>query len=190
MRSGQYPELLLSINLRQIICWVAGVGYAKGKVGSLCNLAYGKLSQGGRMSYEIALKRVYSAFEEDDGSRILVDRLWPRGKERASLSLTEWYRDAAPSSSLRRDYHQQKISEASFQTRYRLELKESVEALLPLMRYARQGKLTLLTAARQLENSHLPLLREALLYALDEEDRLDQEPASSPCFLDAPLDDD
>ncbi|RUR31724.1 DUF488 domain-containing protein [Vreelandella nanhaiensis] len=140
------------------------------------------------MSYEIALKRVYSAFEEADGSRILVDRLWPRGKERASLSLTEWYRDAAPSSSLRRDYHQQKISEASFQTRYRLELKESKQVLLPLMRYARKGKLTLLTAARQLEQSHLPLLREALLCALDEEDRLDQEPASSPCYLGTPLD--
>ncbi|RUR36566.1 DUF488 domain-containing protein [Vreelandella populi] len=135
------------------------------------------------MSYEIALKRVYAAFEEDDGSRILVDRLWPRGKERASLSLTEWYRDAAPSSSLRRDYHEQKISEASFQTRYRLELKESNEVLLPLMRYIRQGKLTLLTASRQLEQSHLPILREALLCALEEEDRGDRELASSPCLL-------
>ena len=135
------------------------------------------------MSYDIALKRVYSAFEEDDGARVLVDRLWPRGKERASLALTDWYRDAAPSSALRRDYHQQKISEASFQTRYRLELKESADALLPLMRYVRQGKLTLLTASRQLEQSHLPILREALLGALEEEDRDDREPASSPCLL-------
>ncbi|MBP5981220.1 MAG: DUF488 family protein [Halomonas sp.] len=135
------------------------------------------------MSYDIALKRVYSAFEEGDGARILVDRLWPRGKERALLALTEWYRDAAPSSALRRDYHQQKISEASLQTRYRLELKESADALLPLMRYARQGRLTLLTAARQLEQSHLPILREALLGALEEEDRGDREPASSPCLL-------
>lgn len=135
------------------------------------------------MSYDIALKRVYSAFEEDDGARVLVDRLWPRGKERASLALTDWYRDAAPSSALRRDYHQQKVSEASFQTRYRLELKESADALLPLMRYVRQGKLTLLTASRQLEQSHLPILREALLGALEEEDRSDREPASSPCLL-------
>ncbi|SJN09533.1 probable uroporphyrin-III c-methyltransferase [Halomonas citrativorans] len=135
------------------------------------------------MNYEIVLKRVYSAFEEDDGARVLVDRLWPRGKERASLALTDWYRDAAPSSSLRRDYHQDKISEASFQARYRLELKESDDALLPLMRYARQGKLTLLTASRQLDHSHLPILREAVLGALDLEDRADQEPASSPCFL-------
>lgn len=135
------------------------------------------------MSYDIALKRVYSAFEEDDGARVLADRLWPRGKERASLALTDWYRDAAPSSSLRRDYHQHKISEASFQTRYRLELKESADALLPLMRYVRQGKLTLLTASRQLDHSHLPVLREALLGALEEEDRGDRELASSPCFL-------
>ncbi|PRY65757.1 uncharacterized protein YeaO (DUF488 family) [Vreelandella songnenensis] len=135
------------------------------------------------MRYEIALKRVYFAAEEDDGARILVDRLWPRGKERGSLSLTEWYRDAAPSSSLRRDYHQGKISEASFQTRYRLELKESADALIPLMRYARQGKLTLLTATRSLPDSHLPLLREALIHALDEEDQSDQELASSPCYL-------
>ncbi|MBZ5486856.1 DUF488 family protein [Halomonas aquamarina] len=134
------------------------------------------------MRYEIALKRVYFAAEEHDGARILVDRLWPRGKERGSLSLTEWYRDAAPSSSLRRDYQQSKISEASFQTRYRLELKESADALVPLMRYARQGKLTLLTATRSLADSHLPLLREALLCALDEEDRHDLEPASAPCY--------
>lgn len=135
------------------------------------------------MSYNIMLKRVYSACDDADGARILVDRLWPRGKERASLALTDWYRDAAPSSSLRRDYHQNKISEASFQTRYQLELKESDAALLPLMRYARQGALTLLTASRQLEHSHLPLLREALLNALDSEDREDQEQASPPCYL-------
>ncbi len=48
------------------------------------------------MSYDIALKRIYSPSEPDDGARVLVDRLWPRGKQREALALTDWYRDASP----------------------------------------------------------------------------------------------
>lgn len=136
------------------------------------------------MGYEIKLKRVYAAAESSDGARVLVDRLWPRGKPRDALALTDWCRQAAPSSALRREYHSEAISEASFNTRYRLELKEAPELLVPLLRHARQGTLTLLTATRQLEHSHLPLLRERLLQVLDEEDRSDQELASSPCLMD------
>ncbi|WP_163575997.1 DUF488 domain-containing protein [Halomonas faecis] len=134
------------------------------------------------MSYEIVLKRVYAPATEDDGARILVDRLWPRGKRRESLALTDWYRDASPSPALRRQYHQGTISHAVFAARYRGELRDAPECLVPLMRHARRGRLTLLTATRHIDDSHLPILREALLAALSDEDAADTEPASSPCY--------
>ena len=134
------------------------------------------------MSYAIVLKRIYQAVEEDDGARVLVDRLWPRGKNEANLALTEWYRDASPSPTLRRQYHQGDISAFVFAVRYRGELRDDPARLIPLMRYARRGRLTLLTASRNLEASHLPILQEALLRALREEDAADLAPASPPCY--------
>lgn len=138
--------------------------------------------KGERVSYEIALKRVYSPSEPTDGARVLVDRLWPRGKRRESLALTEWYRDASPSTLLRRQLHEGEISFKVFAVRYRGELRDHPESLIPLMRYARQGTLTLLSAARNLEDSYLPLLQQALLEALQHEDIEDTELASPPCY--------
>lgn len=135
------------------------------------------------MDYDIALKRLYAEIEETEGARVLVDRLWPRGKRRESLALTDWYRDASPSPALRRQYHQQDISHAVFATRYRGELRDHPDCLIPLMRHARQGPLTLLTAARKVDSSHLPILQEALLTALQQEDADDRESASPPCYL-------
>lgn len=135
------------------------------------------------MSYEILLKRIYSPQTPEDGARVLVDRLWPRGKRRESLALTEWYRDASPSPLLRRQFHQGEISAAVFAVRYRGELRDHPKNLTPLMRFARRGRLTLLSAARNLEDSYLPLLRQAILEALSREDAADIEPASPPCFL-------
>lgn len=134
------------------------------------------------MSYEILLKRIYSPSEAGDGARILVDRLWPRGKPRESLELTDWYRDASPSTLLRRQLHQDEISLSVFAVRYRGELRDHPESLVPLMRLARRGKLTLLSASRNLDQSHLPVLRQAVLEALQQEDHEDLEPTSPPCF--------
>ncbi|WP_111414168.1 DUF488 domain-containing protein [Billgrantia lactosivorans] len=134
------------------------------------------------MSYEIVLKRIYSPQAPEDGARVLVDRLWPRGKRRESLALTEWYRDASPSLLLSRQLRQGEISHKVFAVRYRGELRDHPESLHPLMRHARQGKVTLLSAARNLEESYLPLLQQALLEALHNEDVADHEPTSSPCL--------
>ncbi len=134
------------------------------------------------MTHDIRLKRIYAAPAAEDGARVLVDRLWPRGKRREGLALTDWYRDASPSPTLRRQYRQAEISAGVFAVRYRGELRDCPEVLVPLLRLARRGPLTLLSAARDLEASHLPLLREALLRALHEEDIQDMEPASPPCF--------
>nr|WP_319928141.1 DUF488 family protein [Halomonas zhuhanensis] len=83
---------------------------------------------------KIKLKRVYAPVEAHDGARVLVERLWPRGTTRDALALTEWCPGAAPSSSLRRRYHRQQISEASFHACYRIELCERPDTLWPLMR--------------------------------------------------------
>ncbi|QJQ93987.1 MULTISPECIES: DUF488 domain-containing protein [Halomonadaceae] len=123
------------------------------------------------MGYEIRMKRIYSDVEAQDGARVLVDRLWPRGKPRESLALADWYRDAAPSPALRRDWHEKKINRTVFAHRYRWEMQDDPDALKPLMRLARGGTLTLLSASRDLEQSHLPLLRDALQEALEREDR-------------------
>ncbi|SDM21194.1 Uncharacterized conserved protein YeaO, DUF488 family [Modicisalibacter muralis] len=136
------------------------------------------------MTYDIQLKRIYSEAEPEDGARVLVDRLWPRGKPRESLALTDWYRDASPSNVLRRQWHQGEISDAVFVRRYRWEIGDAQDCLIPLMRWCRQGRLTLLSAARDLQHSHLPTLREAIAEALDVEDRQADglEASSPPCY--------
>ena len=135
------------------------------------------------MSYHIEIKGIAQPAEPHDGARVLVDRLWPRGRSREALSLDDWYRDASPSPALRRQYQQAEISPTVFAVRYRGELRDHPERLLPLMRQVRQrGGLTLLTAERDLDASPLPILKEWLLFALREEDAADTEPASPPCF--------
>ncbi|MGR4067828.1 DUF488 family protein [Halomonas sp. LR3S48] len=135
------------------------------------------------MSYDIALKRIYAEPDANDGARILVDRLWPRGMPRERLELTDWYRDASPSLALSRQLRRGEISSAVFAVRYRGELRDAPDNLLPLMRHARRNKLTLLSAMRNLEASHLPLLRQMILDALQQEDAEDASPSSPPCYL-------
>lgn len=134
------------------------------------------------MSYHIEIKGIAQPAEPDDGARVLVDRLWPRGRPREALALDDWYRDASPSPTLHRQYRQGEISEGVFAVRYRGELRDHPERLVPLMRLARRGPLTLLTAERHIDTAPLPILRDWLLFVLREEDAADIEPASPPCF--------
>lgn len=136
------------------------------------------------MKYQINIKRIYQSVDDGDGARVLVDRLWPRGKRREDLKLTEWYRDAAPSNELRRSWHNRDINGETFARKYDRELRNNPEILLPLMRWARQGRLTLLTASRNPGDSHVPILKEAIEDALNEEDRQDRrsEPSSPTCY--------
>lgn len=136
------------------------------------------------MDYDIVFKRVYEPTDAHDGARVLVDRLWPRGKSREDLQLSEWYRDASPSPALRRAYHRGDLDEQAFTRDYRWELDRHPAVLVPLMRRARAGRLSLLTAARQPDHSHLPTLRRALLDELEREDRQAEggEPSSPTCY--------
>lgn len=112
----------------------------------------------------ISCKRVYDASEASDGYRVLVDRLWPRGLKRDEAAIDEWVKTVAPSSALRKWYGHRPERWPEFQLRYRRELAEP-EVALELQRLrgiARQRPLTLLTATRNLAESHAIVLRDAL----------------------------
>ncbi|MDX3054139.1 DUF488 family protein [Streptomyces sp. NE06-03E] len=121
---------------------------------------------------DIRVRRVYDPPEEDDGTRVLVDRLWPRGisKEHAAVDL--WAKDVTPSNELRAWYHEDRSDarHAEFADRYRTELgdpvhTEAVEQLLALLR--RGGAVTLVTAVKDVPASHVPVLVGHLEQALD-----------------------
>jgi len=117
------------------------------------------------MSPTFRLKRVYDEPAPDDGYRVLVDRLWPRGitKERAAADV--WLKDAAPSPALRTEWHHNPDRFAEFADRYRAELDENpaVDQLLGL----NHPVVTLLFAARDVEVNHAVVLRDYLREALE-----------------------
>ena len=111
-----------------------------------------------------AIKRIYEDPSTADGTRVLVERLWPRGlsKERARVDV--WLRDVAPSDELRRWYGHDPARFAEFRRRYRAELEREPAsgALEQLRALRRKGPLTLVFAARAAEISNAAVLRDVL----------------------------
>jgi uncharacterized protein YeaO (DUF488 family) len=112
----------------------------------------------------IAMKRVYEAASAEDGYRVLVDGLWPRGISKAQLKIDAWMRDIAPSASLRKSYCHIPEKWGDFKKRYRQELtKPPRKALLEeLVGRARKGQVTLVFAARDAERSNAAALAEVI----------------------------
>jgi uncharacterized protein YeaO (DUF488 family) len=112
----------------------------------------------------VGVKRVYDEPSPDDGVRVLVDRLWPRGVRKDAGRFDRWVPDVAPSTDLRRWYGHDPAKFGEFARRYRRELAESSvsSALDELARCAAQGPLTLLTASRDLAHAHTVVLCELL----------------------------
>jgi len=115
-------------------------------------------------SQEVRVKRAYEAPEQDDGTRVLVDRLWPRGLTKATADIDEWRKDVAPSTELRKWYHHDPALCEEFTRRYHSELREAPrpDALAHLRELAKGGTLTLLTATKQPEISGAEVLAEVL----------------------------
>ncbi len=113
---------------------------------------------------EVRVRRVYDEPAPQDGARVLVDRIWPRGLSREKAALTQWCKEVAPSSELRRWYGHDPARFAEFARRYRQELEqpERSDALAHLRQLAAQQPLTLLTATRQPEISQAAVLAELL----------------------------
>lgn len=113
---------------------------------------------------KISIKRAYEEVARDDGYRVLVDRVWPRGRSRASLALAEWAKELAPSTKLRQWFGHDPHRWDRFQDRYRRELASPAqrERMRLLLDAAGRGPLTLVYSARDEERNQAVVLREVL----------------------------
>lgn len=111
----------------------------------------------------VRIKRVYLQPETGDGTRILVDRLWPRGltKEKASVDL--WLKEIAPSTELRKWFGHDPAKWAEFQTRYLAELRGNGEQLAHLKQEAAKGMTTLVYGAKDEEHNEAVVLQKLLM---------------------------
>ena len=108
----------------------------------------------------IQLKRVYDAPAREDGSRFLVERLWPRGIKKASLQLDSWLKDVAPSSELRQWFHHDPERWDEFRSRYFAELKQREDSWRPIAEASRKGTVTLLYSSHDTEHNNAVALKE------------------------------
>ena len=110
----------------------------------------------------IQIKRAYDPHGPDDGARILIDRLWPRGIQKEALKLDGWMKDVAPSDDLRRWFGHDPEKWEEFCRRYFAELDSQPEAWQPILKLAGQGKVTLLFGARDVQYNNAVALKAYL----------------------------
>ena len=120
---------------------------------------------------QVDIKRVYEQAADEDGVRILVDRLWPRGVSKERAALSGWLKDVAPSPDLRRWWHHDPDRFEDFARRYRTELdgNPALEDLLGSVR--EHDRTTLVYAAKDPAVNHALILRDYIRQALEKEDR-------------------
>ena len=111
---------------------------------------------------------MYERAQASDGTRFLVDRLWPRGIKKETLKMEAWLKDVAPSPELRKWFAHDPAKWQEFKKRYQAELKANPDSGKPLLEAARQGNVTLLYSARDTEHNSAVLLKEFL------EDRMEK----------------
>jgi len=111
---------------------------------------------------QIKVKRAYDDPEKDDGVRILVDRLWPRGLSRARASIDLWLKDLAPSAALRRWFNHDPTKWIEFRRRYARELDAKDRAIAALRGAVRRGRVTLLFGARDPNRNNAVALQNYL----------------------------
>ena len=110
----------------------------------------------------IKLKRAYEKPAKDDGERILVERLWPRGLTKLQARIDLWLKDVAPSTELRRWFGHDPDKWDEFRRRYQKELKENNDLIKLLKRKAKAGTITLIYAARDEEHNGALVLKRFL----------------------------
>ena len=110
----------------------------------------------------IRTKRVYLPSDPEDGTRVLVDRLWPRGLKRSEAGIDRWLKEVAPSPELRRWFGHDPAKWPEFVRRYHAELDENPEPVQELLGLAERGPLTLLYAARDPERNNAVALKAYL----------------------------
>jgi uncharacterized protein YeaO (DUF488 family) len=110
----------------------------------------------------LKIKRAYEEPANDDGARILVDRLWPRGLTKAKASIDLWLKDIAPSTELRKWFAHDPAKWTEFQARYKQELKHHTDQLALLKQKAAKGPVTLIYGARDQEHNEAAVLLKLL----------------------------
>jgi uncharacterized protein YeaO (DUF488 family) len=110
----------------------------------------------------IAVKRAYERATREDGTRFLVERLWPRGVSKETLAIESWLRDVAPSTELRKWFGHDPARWNEFRRRYFIELQAHPQAWQPLLEAAAQGHVTLVYSAHDTEHNAAVALREFL----------------------------
>jgi uncharacterized protein YeaO (DUF488 family) len=117
---------------------------------------------GRRSILNIKTKRVYDAASEDDGFRVLVDRLWPRGMTKDRVGADAWMKELAPSTELRKWYKHETPKWTEFKRRYFQELDQKLAALDELRQAIEKSTVTLLYSAQDTERNHAVALKEFL----------------------------
>jgi uncharacterized protein YeaO (DUF488 family) len=110
----------------------------------------------------IRLKRAYDEPASADGTRVLVERLWPRGLSKARAAVDVWAKDVAPSPALRKWFAHDPAKWAEFKRRYAAELRGNADAVDRLRRLAREGAVTFVYAARDEDHNGALALKEFL----------------------------
>jgi uncharacterized protein YeaO (DUF488 family) len=111
----------------------------------------------------IRTKRVYETAAKEDGWRVLVDRLWPRGMKKEAAKVDVWMKDVAPSDALRKSFHHEAMKWPIFEKKYQAELKKKKETIAELKKLEQEhGTLTLLFGAKDEEHNQAVVLAHAL----------------------------
>lgn len=111
----------------------------------------------------IKLKRAYEPPATDDGTRILIDRLWPRGVKKADAAIDEWMKEIAPSTALRKWFGHDPDRWLEFRRRYQSEIRQHSDHLERLRTLARHGRITLVFSAHDEAHNDAVVLRDLLL---------------------------
>jgi uncharacterized protein YeaO (DUF488 family) len=111
---------------------------------------------------KLKLKRVYDQPSEEDGTRILVDRLWPRGLTKEEARVDLWFKDVAPSNELRKWFAHDPAKWPEFKARYKAELKHNAAQLTLLKQAVARGYATLLYGAKDTEHNEAVVLEDLL----------------------------
>jgi uncharacterized protein YeaO (DUF488 family) len=131
------------------------------------------------MNSDVKLKRVYDRESTEDGSRFLVERLWPRGIGKAAIHYNDWLKDVGPSTELRKWFGHDPEKWDEFCCKYFAELDEKASAWQPIIAAARKGVVTLLYSSHDKEHNNAVALREYLIRKL----RKIEKPKHLPALL-------
>jgi uncharacterized protein YeaO (DUF488 family) len=117
----------------------------------------------GIIATNVQLKRAYERPAREDGTRILIDRLWPRGVTKEAAAIDEWFKDVAPSTALRQWFGHDPARWQEFRRRYAGEVRQNADQLRKLRALARQGPITLVFSAHDEAHNDAVVLRALLL---------------------------